>query len=161
LKYDNTGKLILKWGGYGIDQGSFLNPGPITVDKQGFVYVFDAGTLYEEKYSILQKFTSNGDYVWSKFIRDSKGEALVGIAMDVDGLHGNIYIAGYTGAFSTASCIQKLDSEGNLIYEWTANQVGTPMGVALSPDDSSIYVTDRDGVKRFSYYPETFVSTKW
>jgi DNA-binding beta-propeller fold protein YncE len=161
LKYDSTGKLILKWGGYGIDSGNFLNPGPIAVDKQGFVYVFDAGQLYGEKYTILQKFTSNGDYVWSKFIRDSKGEALVGTAMAVDGLHGNIYLAGYTGSFPSTPCIQKLDSEGNLVYDWTTNQVGTPMGIALSPDDSSIYVTDSNGIKRFSYYPETFVSTKW
>ncbi len=81
--------------------------------------------------------------------------------MAVDGLHGDIYIGGYVGYFQSTAYILKLDSEGNLIYEWNTNQVGTPMGIALSPDDSSIYLTDSNGVKRFSYYPETFVSTKW
>ncbi|XHH07702.1 MAG: NHL repeat-containing protein [Candidatus Bathyarchaeia archaeon] len=160
LKYDGAGKLILKWGSYGIDDGTFLNPGPIAIDKQGFVYVFDNGRLGGEKYPILQKFTSNGDYVWSKFIRNSKGEPFVCSAMAVDGLHGNIYLVGDDGYYRNVTYIEKLDSEGNLVFEDT-KKLEFPMGIALSPDDSSIYVTDRNGVQRYSYYPVTFVSTKW
>lgn len=57
LKFDSTGKLLLKWGGPGTGPGQFDTPHSIVVDQQGLIYVADRQNRR------IQIFDDVGNYI--------------------------------------------------------------------------------------------------
>ncbi len=49
-KFDMNGNFITQWGGYGPDNGSFMNPSGIAVDADGYVYVSDTSWRVNKSY---------------------------------------------------------------------------------------------------------------
>ncbi|OGC05440.1 hypothetical protein A2230_07060 [candidate division WOR-1 bacterium RIFOXYA2_FULL_36_21] len=56
-KFDENGKLILRWGKPGTGQGEFLGPQGISIDKDDNIYIADT------KNDRIQKFDSNGKFL--------------------------------------------------------------------------------------------------
>ncbi len=56
-KFDSGGAYITHWGGWGSQNGRFIDPFDVAADLQGFVYVADSGNHR------VQKFTPDGLFV--------------------------------------------------------------------------------------------------
>lgn len=57
LKLDPTGRTLLKFGGKGEQNGQFIRPRGLALDKDGAIYVSDLSTF------LVQKFSPDGKYV--------------------------------------------------------------------------------------------------
>jgi tripartite motif-containing protein 71 len=113
-KFDTSGNLLLEWGSGGEGDGEFAYaPEDITVDADGNIYVADRLN------NRIQKFDSEGNFL-AKFggENSTEGNGLFdkpgGIAVDAD---GSLYVM--DGLF-----LQKLDSEGNFITQWSTTEGG-------------------------------------
>jgi DNA-binding beta-propeller fold protein YncE len=86
-KFTKDGKFILKWGGFGDNDGEFNMPWGLTVDELGDVYVADW------RNDRIQKFSPDGEFICSLGKSGSSdGEFCrpTGVAVDA---HGDIYVA--------------------------------------------------------------------
>ena len=97
-KFDASGSFLLKFGTYGTGTGQFATPYGIAVDSAFNVFVTDNN-------SRVQKFGSDGTYITSYSIFNSKG-----ISLDSA---GNMYIT------STNNNIYKYSSSGTLLMTMT------------------------------------------
>ena len=97
-KFDSSGSFLLKFGTYGTGTGQFATPYGIAVDSAFNVLVTDNN-------SRVQKFGSDGTYITSYSIFNSKG-----ISLDSA---GNMYIT------STNNNIYKYSSSGTLLMTMT------------------------------------------
>ena len=114
-------------GAPGSDDGQFITPADIAVDKAGNLYVVDAGN------NRVQKFDSNGKFItkWGTAgSGDGQFSAPVGIAIDSS---GNVYV-------SDNNRVQKFDSNGKFITNWT---VSSPFGIAVD-SGGKVYVIDQN-----------------
>lgn len=139
-KFDRHGRFITQWGGYGTDDGFFMVPSGIVVDKEGHVYVSDTASRMNASHRI-QKFQSDGTFVtsWGGWGRvEGTFDHPKGLAA---GLEGAIYVAD-----SLNSRIQKFDSNGNFIDLWggegsTNGFLGGPQGIGVD-NQGFVYVAD-------------------
>ncbi len=131
-KFDTSGKSMGEWGSKGTDDTGKFGPRPedIAVDADGNVYVADP-ILH-----VVHKLDSSG-----KFIAQFGGESSrnggglffdpFGIAVDPD---GNIYVL-------DSFFLQKLDSEGNFVAQWTTKGGDLDRAKNVQVDaDGNIYV---------------------
>ena len=142
--------LAFSWGGYGILSGLFNQPGGITLDNSGNVYVVDSGN------NRIQKFDSNGNLL---LLWGGSGSATGqfnqpnGIAVDNT---GNVYVSDYGN-----NRIEKFDSSGNYITSWT---ISNPKGIAASGStyvytiNSQIQQFDTNGTLLSAWTTSTFSS---
>ncbi|HNY13067.1 MAG TPA: SMP-30/gluconolactonase/LRE family protein [Candidatus Wallbacteria bacterium] len=136
VKFNSSGKLILKWGSYGNGNGQMSKPFGITADLSGSIYIAEPGNHR------IQKFDSNGNYLlqWGSLGSD-KGQFnyVSGIAVDSS---GNRYAAD-----TYNSRIQVFDSNNNFIREWGScgqdnGNFNGPVGIAVNSSKKFVYVAD-------------------
>jgi len=132
--YDAT-NLPIQWGQSGSEDGEFVSPRGIAVDKDEYVYVADSGN------SRIQKFDASGSFVakWGSY-GSQDGQFLNPSWVAADDT-GHIYVSD-----SDNNCIQKFDSDGRFITRWGSEgsgygQFSYPSGVAVD-DSGHVYVAD-------------------
>ena len=117
-----------------ITEGYLNDPGAITVDSEGNVYILGGNTH-------IQKFNSKGEFIF-RFGSPSKADGGLGnpegIAVDPE---GNIYIAD-----AGVNCITKFDSKGKFVDKWirkedSSVQFYKPEDIAIDKK-GNIYVVD-------------------
>jgi sugar lactone lactonase YvrE len=149
-KFDSSGAFAGKWGiRYRSRDGLFRTPTDTAVDGAGNVYVADRDN------SRVQKFDGRGDYLakWgSAGAGDGQFATLRGIATDAA---GNVYTT-EIGNFDTdpANRVQKFDSSGSFVTTWGGGgtdpgQFTFAYGIAVSPVNGQVYVTDGSRIQRF------------
>ena len=127
-KFTTTGNLLLRWGGYGTEQGQFVSPRGIGVDTNQNVFVVDRGTI--------QKFSELGAFITQYYKPTYEPGYFAypgGSATDQD---GNIYVAD-----TNYHRIQKFSSSGTFILTWGVQGSGSSQ--FLFPNDLAI---DQDGM---------------
>jgi DNA-binding beta-propeller fold protein YncE len=129
-KFDSSCKFLARFG-----EGLFADPGLITVDGLGNIYVpdFALGTILKlnNQGELLATWGSSGT---------GEGQFRGPSGIEVDG-QGNIYVVD-----SGNGRIQKLDRDGNFLLQWGSKGSGDgqfrePYGIRVA-SDSSIYVSD-------------------
>ena len=127
--------------------GQFNAPEAITVDSNGDVYVADTGNHR------IQKFNSDGDFIWEKGSLGSDPEKFNyprDIAVDKDGY---LYVAD-----SYNNRVQKLDTNGNFILQW--DEVDSVHGITTD-DDGYIYASSFYGGQIRKLTSEGTMITSW
>jgi streptogramin lyase len=149
-----TYRFVTKWGSWGSDNGQFMYPIDLTVDKAGFVYVADYLN------NRIQKFTPDGALVtkWGSLgTGDGQFNWTGGVAVDDQGY---VYIAD-----TNNNRIQKFTSDGQFVTKWGSYGSGDGqfMGVEGVAVDSSgnVYVVDvgNDRIQKFT--PDGRFILKW
>jgi DNA-binding beta-propeller fold protein YncE len=129
--FDEQGEFVDIWEGYGPEGARFDNPGPISVDESGNIYVAD--------FSGVHQFEAQGDYIQTipaagEVALNSQGDIFTVIAFEHMAL--------------------KMPAGGGDPLTWGGEGTGegqfiTPMWVVVRPDDS-VYISDHSGrVQRF------------
>jgi len=143
-KYNPDGELVLKLGSKGAAPGYFSNPGGISADDNGYVYVAD-GNNYR-----IQKFSQHGMFIaeWGK---RGSGKGMFKDPRDVAvDRSGHIYAIDFRN-----NCVQKFNSKGLMMTMWGQN--GSSDGYFRSPTDIAVdkiglvYVVDH-GNKRIQVF---------
>ena len=143
LKFTQDGSFITSWGREGTGSREFKGPRGIaihekTVDDELFIYVYvaDSGN------SRVQKFTSDGSFIWKRRVVRETGEAgllLNRIAIDAGGY---LYITDYDN-----NCVKKLSEATDplaTVTKWGSIDSGDfkwPQGIAVDVG-GNIYVAD-------------------
>jgi len=106
-KFDSTGKYLMEWGGYGLNDGQFVRPIDVAVDAQGNVYVVD------DHRDDIQKFDSQGNFI-GKFGSHGTGDGQLnntgGITIGPD---GNLYLADYGN-----NRVEVFTPDGQYLKQW-------------------------------------------
>lgn len=118
--------FVKKWGSIGNEDGQFVNPRHIAIDKSDNIYTSDHNN------GRIQKFDSEGNFI----LKWNIGVAVEGITID---FRGYVYAGGNYQ-------IQKFDSQGNFILKWGNNGVGEgqfdQVSSIASDPNGYIYVID-------------------
>lgn len=129
--FDGEGQFLDMWTSFGAEETPFDNPGPISVDAEGNIYVADFGGLHQ--------FDANGDYV----------QSLMGAGETVVDEQGALYT---TIAFENT--VVKMAPDAEPVF-WGGEgledgQFITPMWVAL--DDDGVLISDHSGrIQKFDF----------
>jgi DNA-binding beta-propeller fold protein YncE len=135
--FDQHGRPLATFGGFGTKDGQFLSPSDIAVDASGNVYVADK---YNNR---IQKFTADGTFL-TKWGSEGSGDGQFGwpdgIAVDAG---GNVYVAD-----TYNNRIQKFTADGTFLIKWGSwgkgnGQFRGPSGIAVDAS-GSVYVADTD-----------------
>jgi DNA-binding beta-propeller fold protein YncE len=129
-KFDENGKLLLRWG----SGGQFTGILSVALDARGDLWVGDAR-------NILRKFDSNGNLLSEIPPQklDNHTISLWNIAVDID---GNIYVADHD-----ALRIVVLDPQGKVLATWRGSGITGAASfdqlqdIAVDPQ-GNIYITD-------------------
>ncbi|MGB9832246.1 MAG: stalk domain-containing protein [Caldisericum exile] len=126
FKLDGTGKTLLKFGSAGTNDGQFVYPFDVSVDKQGNIYVLDRG-LGNKEHACVQKFDPNGKFLM-KFgdnatkIPQPNGTFFTagGFAVDDNGNvfvidSGYFYSPGNPFGYPVGIRLTQFDSKGNFV----------------------------------------------
>lgn len=144
---DGYDLLTLKLGMLGnsiwsriIDTGKadYTSQNPIAVDNAGNIYIcgWHDNDLTPSTYDwFVIKYDAGGNIIWNKTFASNTDEAAFGITLDSEGY---IYVIGRFDGSHT----QKLDPNGNLI--WEASENGVAFGVVVD-DAGFVYVTGNRG----------------
>jgi DNA-binding beta-propeller fold protein YncE len=144
MKFDSTGNLLLEFGSYGTNPGSFIEPAGIALDTiRNFIFIVDSGN------SRIQKFTLNGDFVTTWGVAGTEqGEFRFAShsSLSVD-KRGNVFVAD-----TKNSRVQVFNNDGNFIdqigtYGWGDQRFAWPSSTTLlsSVDSAILYVLDTGG----------------
>ena len=138
IKYDSNGKKMwnITWGTNETDRGT-----DVAIDKNGNIYVVGYGLAYtSEKYDVvLQKYSSDGTLVWTKYWGGTDDDISKSIFIDNEGY---IYVTGYTGSYGAGlydAFILKYDASGELLWNKTWGYSGYDHGEDIAVD-GDIYV---------------------
>lgn len=169
--FDSEGGFVEIWDGFGPENTSFNNPGPISVDAQGNIYVadFQGGHVFDADGNYIETIRTAGEVAF-----DSQGNlftvvAFEGTALMVPAGGGEPLILGTAGTengqFSTpmwvevsrddvvyisdhSGRVQLFDASGNLITVWSDPGNGDSSLAGPSPlsqdSDGNIYVATKD-----------------
>jgi DNA-binding beta-propeller fold protein YncE len=135
--YNLDGKKLKEIGGAGVEDGKFIAPNAVTVDKYNNIYVTDSGN------NRVQVFDKNGKFLKNiNGSKDGKGTSIFvnprGIAVSPD---GTVYIVN-----SLSHNIYACDKNGKQLFELggmgTENdQLYLPNGLFMD-ENGSLFVTD-------------------
>jgi streptogramin lyase len=153
-KFNSSGDLITKWGGYGSDNGKFYSPWAIAVAGDGSVFVLD------RDYSTIQKFDSDGIFI-SKWGKEGYDDGQFSSPKDIAIANDNtIYVAdGYNYR------IQKFDGNGNFVTKFGSygngdGQFFNPYSLAVD-SVGFVYVTDYSQNRIQKFDSNGNFITKW
>jgi DNA-binding beta-propeller fold protein YncE len=133
-----TGSFLGKWGSEGGGPGQFREPHGVAVARDGTTYVTDK---YNHR---LQIFTSTGSFlgqIGSEGKGDGQFRCPTGVA--VHPLSGEIYVVD-----TLNRRVQRFGPDGVFLGKWSGEgegRLGYPLGIALSPRDDLVYVTEGGG----------------
>lgn len=138
MKLSPSGQMLTSWGGKGSGQGQFTWPTDVAVNRQGDVYVLDAGSNNR-----VQEFSSSGQPLaqWGSFgSGPGQFKDPAGLTLDHS---GNVYVIEH---FSDR--IQKFSPSGRPLGSWGSygsrpGQFIAPQGIALDAG-GNMYVADSD-----------------
>ncbi len=159
-KFSQNGVFQLKWGSYGSNPEQFRSPGGIASDSAGNIYVLDHSN-YASTYSV-KVFSPTGAYIKSLTQTITRTD-LYAEDLTIDNAN-NVY-AFFRPQSDTYGyyTIQKLSSDGTLIYEKTGYSSSnellySPKGIAVD-STGNLYVVDYYGIKKFDSNGNLL--TKW
>ncbi|GAB4577598.1 MAG: SBBP repeat-containing protein [Anaerolineales bacterium] len=168
--FDANGKFLAMWEGYGDENTPFNNPGPISADAQGMIYVadFEGAHQFDRDGNYIRTLRAAGEIAF-----DSQGNlftvvAFENIAMKIPPTGGEPLVWGSQGTengqFLTpmwvvavsdtvyisdhSGRIQQFDSEGNFLGVWSDPANGdapltAPNALALDAA-GQLYVASKD-----------------
>ena len=176
-KFSKTGAFVSSIGSYDLPSAETATPMHIASDKDNNVYVagryegthdFNPTTAVETHVSnggadiFLTKYSSSGNYIWTRTIGNEYSDSPTGITTDTA---GNVFV---TGAFQktvnfnplgndskTAQSSQdmfysKWSTDGQYDYTATTNRgYNFPNGIAVDTNNN-VYLIDVGGVHKFS-----------
>jgi len=160
-KFDPDGNLLLQWGDVGIEDGKFIGPDGITVDKSGNVYVTDSNLgVNDSRNSRIHKFDSRGNLIityGSSGSGNGQFSSLRGITTDES---GNVYVVD-----SGNNRIQKFDENMVFSTKWGIGGSGdgqflSPTGIAID-NSGNIYITDSNNKRIQKFGSSVNFMTKW
>ncbi len=134
-KFIQNCEYLISWGQYGREPGMFMSPSSIAISRDGnFNYIADTAN------NRIQKFTSSGEYVlmWGGpeyGITNGLFASPSCIAINSENGQDFIYVAD-TGN----NRIQKFDSEGNWITNWTG--FNNTQGITADYGFNYLYISD-------------------
>ena len=134
LKQAPDGSRLAVWGGPGDAEGRFAGIAGIAVDREGRIYVSDAGN------ERVQVFDGGGVYLYS--LPAPPQRVIEAANVDVDA-SGRMVVSG--DFYSSFAAVRVLDSEGQVLHEWTPVAGGYATDVALGVDDA-VYLLYQDAV---------------
>lgn len=124
--FDSNGTFLKIWDGFGAENKPFNNPGPISADSQGNIYVadFQGGHKFDAEGNYIETISAAGEIAF-----DSNGNlfttvAFEGIALKIPAGGGEPVILGGKGT-----------EDGQFM---------TPMWVEVGTDDT-VYISDHSG----------------
>ncbi len=142
LKFKSDGTFLMQWGSVGSGDGEFAQfVEGIAVDRDGNVYVADAGNAR------IQKFSPDGKFL-AKWGSDGSGDDQLGYSYGVAiSSDGSVYVAdpGYR-------VIKKFTSNGGFLLEWEQDLIpgvgGDPIGIAVDSEGNLYVIPQSTGTVR-------------
>ena len=133
-QFTSKGTFVRAWGGYGAEDGKFLEPFDIAVGPDGSVYVVD--DIRDD----IQRFTPEGDWVQTigrHGSADGELDFTGGIAVDPDGVLLNADFGNQR--------VQAWDPDGSSVWSRTDGFVNP--GDVAADDEGRLFVADDQGIK--------------
>jgi DNA-binding beta-propeller fold protein YncE len=149
--FDENGGFITEFGGAGLLAGQFDEPVGVAIDANGLVYVTDTWNQRVQVFEVDQQ--SNAFYPINEWeIVGWYGQSLDNKPYIQVNKDGHVYISDPEGYR-----ILEFTTEGEFIQYWGDYGSGLdsfilPVGLAVNPTDSSIWVAD-SGNNRFMRFP--------
>jgi len=134
-KFTSEGVFLLKWGGYGTEQGKFIDPTCLAIDKEDNVYVVDNGNHR------IQMFDCNGDFLesWGT-LGTEDGQFIFPTGIGIDD-QGCVYVSDYIN-----NRIQKFTPQSQTREVWKTCTV--PRNITLA----------NEGIRSDGQYPIKYYS---
>lgn len=159
-KFSATGVPLAQWGEFGSAPGQFDTPIGIAVDRQGDIYVADAGNHR------IQKLSPEGQpLVQWHTVGSGRGETTeVGYDLALDA-SGNVYVSN-AHPFSTGNDhIQKFSATGELLATWGGTGKGpgkfsNPTGLTVD-SKGDLFVVDSGNNRIQELSPVGQFVTQW
>jgi DNA-binding beta-propeller fold protein YncE len=138
VRTDGMCLLQLKtWGSLGSREGYFKSPRDITFDRDGNIYVLDAGNDRVQKFDSSERFIGE----WGRFF-NSKG----GIFTDLVSIAWSRDRSGYIFLLGKGCLVQQLDFDWNLVASWPAvapeSGLCVPARIEIDRKNNYVYVLD-------------------
>jgi DNA-binding beta-propeller fold protein YncE len=125
-KFDANGKFLTKWGSPGYENGQFISPFGLGVDRAGNVYVADDNNH-------IQKFDANGKFL-AKLGGPGSGDGeFGGVIRIVFDSQGNYYVT------DMGNGLQKFDASGKFLLRYKTcgkDILNGALGLALDAQDN-------------------------
>ncbi|HEX2990254.1 MAG TPA: hypothetical protein VHO49_06225 [Anaerolineales bacterium] len=124
--FDSEGGIVEMWDGFRQENSRFNNPGPISIDARGNIYVadFQGGHVFDADGNYLETIRTAGELAFDSLGNMFTVIAFEGTALKVPAGGGEPSILGTAGS--------------------EAGQFTTPMWVEVGPDDT-VYISDHSG----------------
>lgn len=160
-KFSNDGLYLHSWGSEGSQDGQFSRPLGIAINSEDDVYVLDEGSIEGEKYSRVQKFSSDGIFIlkWGSYgTGDGQFLSPSSIAIDSsDVIHITDYKSEFLQKFSkTGEFVEKI----SLFKEGSENYSGTT-SVSIANNTGNFFVTTNLDKQIMKFSSDGNLLSKW
>lgn len=141
LKFDDTGKFVMQWGGKGAGNGQFDMSGDPKGNETGLVAIAPQGNVYVTDKAHVQKFDGQGKFLAKWAVQGtSDGVYPLAGAIAIDS-QNDVYVVNMDN-----NNVQKFDANGKFLLKWGEQgdgqgQFGTPNSVAVDTQ-GNILVAD-------------------
>lgn len=141
IVFDSDGSYVDHWGGAGTDPGEFTDASDVAVDRDGNIYVLDAGN---DRVQVFESYDDTDPDIWNV-------GSFTGIAIDAN---NHVYLVDQAG-----HRVLKYASDGIKIGEWGSygaemeqdeGEFNSPNNVAVDPN-GDVYVTDFALLQKFDH----------
>ncbi|MCP4292607.1 MAG: 6-bladed beta-propeller [bacterium] len=144
-KLDSSGSLLKSWGKLGSDDGNFCNPHGIAFFQDHTLYISDSRRNHR-----IQKFTSDGDFVWKIGKTPPSCEFFTWPAHIFASDENHLYV-------TDSGYVKQFDADGNIIRCWgelgdSEGQLKAPKGIAVY--ETKVFVVDQ-GNNKVQVFDET------